>query len=94
VTDRGWTRHRGDDRAGAGGHLVHQAPVGGVSVTSVSVAGNYILWADCFPQWCLVEGEDNGSVVSVATSGIPVDVQGDAGAWYWGDSGGLEKFAL
>lgn len=71
-----------------------QAPVAGISVTSVSVAGNYILWADCFPQWCQVDGNDNGSVVSVATSGIPVDVQGDAGAWYWGDSGGLEKFAL
>jgi len=71
-----------------------QAPVAGVSVTSVSVAGNYILWADCFPRWCQVDGEDNGSVVSVATSGSPVDVQGDAGAWYWGDSGGLEKFAL
>jgi hypothetical protein len=60
----------------------------------VSVAGNYILWAECFPQWCQVDGEDNGSVVPVATSGTPVDVQGDAGAWYWGDSGGLEKFAL
>jgi surface antigen len=71
-----------------------QAPVAGVSVTSVSVAGNYILWADCFPQWCQVDGNDNGSVVSVATSGVPVDVQGDAGAWYWGDSGSLEKFAL
>ena len=71
-----------------------QAPVAGVSVTSVSVAGNYIFWAGCFPQWCQVEGNDGGSVVSVATSGIPVDVQGDAGAWYWGDSGGLEKFAL
>jgi surface antigen len=71
-----------------------QAPVAGISVTSVSVAGNYIIWGDCFPQWCRVDGNDNGSVVSVATSGIPVDVQGDAGGWYWGDSGGLEKFAL
>jgi surface antigen len=71
-----------------------QAPVTGVSVTSVSVAGNYILWADCFPQWCQVDGNDGGSVVSVATSGIPVDLQGDAGGWYWGDPGGLEKFAL
>jgi len=70
-----------------------QAPVAGVSVTSVSVTGNYIVWADCFPQWCQVDGTD-GSVVSVATSGIPVDVQGDGGAWYWGDSSGLEKFAL
>ena len=59
----------------------------------MSVAGNYILWAECFPEWCQVRGEDNGSVVSVATSGLPVDAQGDAGAWYWGDSGGLEKFA-
>jgi hypothetical protein len=30
----------------------------------------------------------------VAAPGIPVDVQGDAGAWYWGDSGGLEKAAV
>ena len=71
-----------------------QPPVAGISVTSVSVAGNYILWADCFPQWCQVDGNDNGSVVSVATSGTPVDAQGDAGSWYWGDSGGLEKFAF
>jgi surface antigen len=71
-----------------------QAPVAGINVTSVSVAGNYIIWADCFPQWCQVDGNDSGSVVSVATSGIPVDVQGDAGAWYWGDPGGLEKFAI
>jgi hypothetical protein len=71
-----------------------QAPVAGVSVTSVSVAGNYIIWGDCFPQWCQVSGNDNGSVVSVATSGIPVDVQGDPGGWYWGDSGGLEKFSV
>jgi surface antigen len=71
-----------------------QAPAAGISVTSVSVAGNYIVWADCFPQWCQVDGNDNGSVVSVATSGVPVDVQGDAGGWYWGDSGGLEKFAV
>jgi surface antigen len=70
-----------------------QPAVAGVSVTSVSVAGNNIVWADCFPQWCQVDGEVNGSVVSVATSGTPVDAQGDAGAWYWGDSGGLEKFA-
>ena len=73
-----------------------QAPAAGVSVTSVSVAGNYVLWADCFPRWCQVDGEDvySGSVVSVATSGTPVDAQGDAGAWYWGDSGGLEKFVF
>ena len=73
-----------------------QAPGAGISVTSVSVAGNYILWAECFPQWCEVDGNDGGSVVSVAVAapGIPVDVQGDAGAWYWGDSGGLEKFSV
>ena len=34
-----------------------QAPVAGVSVTSVSVTGNYIVWADCFPQWCQVDGD-------------------------------------
>jgi surface antigen len=71
-----------------------QAPGAGISVTSVSVAGNYIIWGACFPQWCQVEGNDGGSVVSVATSGIPVNVQGDAGGWYWGDSGGLEKFSF
>ena len=73
-----------------------QAPVGGISVTSVSVAGSYIIWGDCFPQWCEVDGDDGGSIVAVAVAapGIPVDVQGDAGAWYWGDSGGLEKAAV
>ncbi len=72
-----------------------QAPGAGVSITSVSVADNYILWGDCaaeaFGQNCTVDGYDNGNVVSVPTSGSPVDVQGDAGAWYWGDSD-LEKF--
>jgi surface antigen len=70
-----------------------QAPVAGVSVTSVSVAGNYIVWADCFPGWCQIDGNDSGYVVSVATSGTPVDAQGDGGAWFWGDPSGLEKFA-
>jgi surface antigen len=71
-----------------------QAPVANASVTSVSVAGSYVLWAQCFPQWCQISGDDSGRVVSVPTSGASVDAQGDAGAWYWGDSGGLEKFAL
>jgi surface antigen len=71
-----------------------QAPAAGVSVTSVSVAGNNIAWADCFPGWCRIHGVDNGSVVSVGTSGTPVDAQGDGGALFWGDPGGLEKFAL
>jgi surface antigen len=74
-----------------------QAPSAGVSVTSVSVADNYILWGEClaeaFGQNCMVDGYDNGNVVSVHTSLPPVDVQGDAGAWYWGDSD-LEKFTL
>jgi surface antigen len=70
-----------------------QAPRAGVSVTSVSVADDYILWGDCFVDGCQVGGYDNGNVVSVPTSGPPVDVQGDAGAWYWGDSQ-LEKFTL
>jgi surface antigen len=85
-----------------------QAPGDGASVTSVSVAGDYVVWGECFAAladaapsfpggpWqtpCRVVGYDNGSFVSVATSGPPVDVQGDAGAWYWGGSD-LEKFTL
>ena len=70
-----------------------QAPAAGVSVTSVSAAGNYILWGDRMPEGYKVVGYDNGNVVSVPTSGPPVDVQGDAGAWYWGDSE-LEKFTI
>ena len=70
-----------------------QAPGAGVSVTSVSVADNYILWGDCLAEACKVDGYDNGNIVSVPTSGPPVDVQGDASAWYWGDFD-LEKFAL
>jgi surface antigen len=70
-----------------------QAPSTGVSITSVSVAGNYILWGERFPEGYKVEGYDNGNILSVPTSGPAVDVQGDAGAWYWGDSD-LEKFAL
>ena len=70
-----------------------QAPGSGVSVTSVSAAGNYILWGECLPECCTVDGYSNGNVVSVPSSGRPVDVQGDAGAWYWGGSD-LEKFTL
>jgi surface antigen len=70
-----------------------QAPSAGTSVTSVSVAENYILWGEILPEGYRVDGYDNGNVVSVPTSGPPVDVQGDAGAWYWGDSD-LEKFTL
>ena len=70
-----------------------QAPSAGVSVTSVSVADNYILWGERYPDGYKVEGYDNGNVLSVPTSGPAVDVQGDAGAWYWADSD-LEKFAL
>jgi surface antigen len=69
-----------------------QAPGAGVSVTSVSLGGNYILWGERTPDGYKVDGYDNGNVVSVPASGPPVDVQGDAGAWYWGDSD-LEKFA-
>jgi surface antigen len=71
-----------------------QLPAAGVSVTSVSVAGNYILWTDCSAQGCQLDGDDNGGIVSMPISGNPVDVQGDAGAWYWSDSSGLEKFIL
>lgn len=70
-----------------------QAASTGVSVTSVSVAGNYILWGERFPEGFKVEGYDNGNISSVPTSGPSVDVQGDGGAWYWGDSD-LEKFTL
>jgi surface antigen len=70
-----------------------QAPSAGVSISSVSVAGNYILWGERFSEGFTVEGYDNGTIVSAPTSGPSVDVQGDAGAWYWGDSD-LEKFTL
>ena len=70
-----------------------QGPSTGVSVTSVSVADNYVLWGERFPEGYKVEGYDNGNFLSVPTSGPPVDVQGDAGAWYWADSD-LEKYAL
>jgi surface antigen len=71
-----------------------QDPVAGASVTSVSVAGNYVVWADCFTGWCQIYGDDNGNILSAATSGTPVDAQGDGGAWFWGDASGLEKFAI
>jgi surface antigen len=70
-----------------------QAPSAGVSVTSVSVADNYVLWGESMPGGYQVDAYDNGNVVSVPSSGPPVDVQGDAGAWYWGGSD-LEKFDL
>jgi surface antigen len=70
-----------------------QAPGTGVSITSVSLAGSYVLWGESAPTGYKLAGYDNGNVVTVPTSGPAVDVQGDAGAWYWGDSD-LEKFTL
>jgi len=70
-----------------------QAPATGTSVSSVSVAGNYIVWGECLLQGCKIVGEDNGDIASVATSGPSVDVQGDANGWYWGDFD-LEKFTV
>jgi surface antigen len=70
-----------------------QAPSAGVSVTSVSLADNYILWGQCLAAACKVEGYDNGNIVSAPTTRPPVDLQGDASAWYWGDSD-LEKYTL
>jgi hypothetical protein len=60
---------------------------------SVSAAGNYILWGEWMPEGYWVDGYSNCNIVSVPSSGPPVDVQGDAGAWYWGGSD-LEKFTL
>ena len=89
-----WSEANGSVYSFGGGDIYNQLqpPLAGVSVTSVSDAGGVILWSDCFPRWCQVDGEFWGGVVTVATSGPPVDAQGDAGAWYWGDSSGLEKF--
>jgi hypothetical protein len=70
-----------------------QGPGAGVSVTSVSVADNYIIWGETTAQGDKVAGYDNGNDVSVPTAGPPVDVQGDGSAWYWGDTN-LEKFTL
>ncbi len=71
-----------------------QAPGAGVTVTSVSVANNYVLWGECVPEGCKVDGYDNGDTVSVPTSGPPADVQGDAGTWYWGASESGEVHGL
>jgi hypothetical protein len=70
---------------------VIQSPGAGVSITSVSLAGDYILWGDCVSSGCSVDGYDNGNFVSIPALGSPVDVQGDANGWYWGASD-LEKF--
>ncbi|MGD0808919.1 MAG: CHAP domain-containing protein [Acidimicrobiales bacterium] len=75
-----------------------QAPRAGESVTSLALAGNFIVWAGCMSisdgvATCQVDGYDNGNLVTVPTSAAAVDVQGDADAWYWGDYD-LEKFTL
>jgi hypothetical protein len=98
TTDNGllWGEANGSVNAYYGGDISDelQLPVTGLSITSVSAAGNYILWSECFSQLCQVVGQGNGTVVSVTTPGTPVvDAQGDVGAWYWGDSAGVEKFA-
>jgi hypothetical protein len=56
----------------------------GINVTSVSLAGNYIVWGQCGSAGCTVDGYDNGNDVSIPALGTPVDVQGDGSAWYWG----------
>jgi hypothetical protein len=70
-----------------------QAPTAGVSVTSVSFAQPYILWGESTPGGDRVEAWANGSLYGVSASAAPVDVQGDGGAWYWGDFD-LEKYTL
>lgn len=75
-----------------------QAPRPGETITSLALAGNYIVWGGCMAisagvATCQVYGYDNGTLVAVPTSAPPVDVQGDAGAWYWGGYD-LEKFTL
>ncbi len=75
-----------------------QAPAADVSITSVSGSDDSLLWGEClvdtFGQSCTVDGDDNnGTAVSVPTSTPPRDVQGDASAWYWGDTY-LEKYTL
>lgn len=75
-----------------------QAPRAGDTITSLALAGTYIIWGGCMTigfgiATCQVDGYDNGTLVAVPTSAPPVDVQGDAGAWYWGGYD-LEKFTL
>jgi surface antigen len=91
-----WAEADGSVNRYDGGDIYNelQLPAAGVSVTSVSAAGNYVLWTDCSAQGCQLDGDDSGGIVSMPISGNPVDVQGDAGAWYWSDSSGLEKFTL
>ena len=75
-----------------------QAPRAGESVTSLALAGNFVVWGGCLAisdgiATCQVDGYNNGKLVTVPTSAPPLDVQGGAGAWYWGGYD-LEKFTL
>ena len=48
------------------------------------------MWGECttaaFGQDCTVDEYDNGDLVIRPAAGAPLDVPGDAGGWYWGDS--------
>jgi hypothetical protein len=73
---------------------------GNVSVTSISRDPNndYILWGESGTSLLgtpvnVVQYDAAGTIYNVFTTARPVDVQGDATAMYWGDSG-LEKFTF
>ncbi len=79
-----------------GASAVHQNPVAGRTVTSVSFDGARVLWTDCASpngNLCGVRKRQNGTTTTVSWQGVGADfVQGDGGAMFWGDLGGLRKY--
>ena len=73
----------------SGGYITtHQAPIGGRRASSVSFDGTRVLWTDCVHpggNGCAVRKRQGSITWSLSTGVGTNNVQGDAGAMFWGD---------
>ena len=82
---------------GVPGVVVHQQPLAGRLVKSVSFDGTRVLWTDCNSSIgtadCAVRKRQGGATTTVSTGeSFSADVQGDATAMYWSSGTALVKF--
>ena len=73
----------------SGGYITtHQAPIGGRRASSVFFDGTRVLWTDCaYPNGnaCAVRKRQWSATWSLSVGVGAGNVQGDAGAMFWGD---------
>ena len=93
-----WTEQNGSvKRLQVGsGVTTYQGATSSRTGTSVSFDGARVLWTDCATPGnysCLVRVRQGSTTTAVAVAGVGGgNVQGDSGALYWGDLGGLRKY--